>query len=171
MKSGDAYDSIKFQEFYERRNGRNEKQHFIKFTRKEVKTMQQVFHLSNSEKEHCLHLIDNNNPKDNLMFLGNINNQESVFLMLHGTLDGRVKFNNNYYTLAQLYQVLKKENTFNLITHILGIKCFNILCCHSYYIDDYEKDGITLKTVFNNKGYVEVTLDTKTNTCLVEEVA
>ena len=133
--------------------------------------MVKQFHFNQNEAEHCLNLIDKNNPKDNMMFLGNNNKKEEVFLMLHGTLDGRVQYNNCFYTLEQLYQVLKKEDTFNLITQIWGIKCINIICCHSYYIENYEEDSISLKTVFNNKEYVEVTLNIITNECCFKEVA
>lgn len=133
--------------------------------------MVKQFHFNRNEAEHCLNLIGKNNPKDNMMFLGNNNKKEEVFLMLHGTLDGRVQYNNVLLNLEQLYQVLKKEDTFYLITQVWGIKCINIICCHSYYIDNYEEDGISLKTVFNNKEYVEVTLDTTTNECCFKEVA
>lgn len=133
--------------------------------------MKESFHFSQNEAQHFIDICNEDTSKDNMMFLKNIKGKDEVFLMLHGTTTGYVIYNNEFLTLKELYQCLKKENTFNLITNLWGCKCIHIICCHSYFVDSYEEDGIILKTVFNNKGYIEATLDSRTNMCSFEEVA
>ena len=89
--------------------------------------------------------------KDNVLFFGDTDTKNKVFLLLHGGKDGKVLFNGSLVSLKDIYHYLHKENVFDILK-TLDIKCIYILCCHSYYQQSYEKDGFTIKPYFNNKG-------------------
>ena len=89
--------------------------------------------------------------KDNVLFFGD--NTNEVFLLLHGSTEGFVKYDNQAMTLQQVFQCLKQENIFELL-ELLKIKYINVLCCHGFYQQTYEENGIIIRPFFNNKGYL-----------------
>ena len=93
----------------------------------------------------------NHTGKDNILFFENGSNKNKMFLLLHGSADGFVKYNNTMMNLQQVFQALKTEVTFDILT-TLDIKCINGLCCHGFYQDPYEENGIIIKPFFTNKG-------------------
>lgn len=93
----------------------------------------------------------NHTGKDNVLFFGDKINE--VFLLLHGSTKGFVKYDNQAMTLQQVFQCLKQENIFEML-ELLKIKYINILCCHGFYQQIYEENGIIIRPYFNNKGYL-----------------
>ena len=93
----------------------------------------------------------NHSGKDNVLFFGD--NTNEVFLLLHGSTEGFVKYDNQAMTLQQVFQCLKQESIFELL-ELLKIKYINVLCCHGFYQQTYEENGIIIRPFFNNKGYL-----------------
>ena len=89
--------------------------------------------------------------KDNVLFFGDADTKNKVFLLLHGGKNGKVLFNGTLMSLQDVYYCLRKENVFDILKP-LDVKCLYVLCCHSYYQQSYEEDGLTIKPYFNNKG-------------------
>lgn len=89
--------------------------------------------------------------KDNVLFFGDADTKNKVFLLLHGGKNGKVLFNGSLISLKDVYHSLRKENVFDILK-TLDVKCIYILCCHSYYQQSYEEDGLTIEPYFNNKG-------------------
>lgn len=114
--------------------------------------MSKKFSLTKTEANYIQEVAAPEKTKDNMMFLGETTNE--VYLLLHGGYDktnGYVIFNQQKLTLRQVFQNLKKEPIF-VVLKALQIKHINVLCCHSFYQDSYQEDGIIIETVFNNKG-------------------
>ena len=88
--------------------------------------------------------------KDNVLFFGDADTKNKVFLLLHGGKNGKVLFNGTLMSLQDVYHSLRKENVFDILK-LLDVKCIYVLCCHSYYQQSYEEDGFTIKTYFNNR--------------------
>ena len=95
--------------------------------------------VSNKEVEYFIR-CGQHIGKDNVLFFGDANTKNKVFLLLHGGKDGKVLFNGSLMSLKDVYHYLHKENVFDILK-ILDIKCIYILCCHSYYQQSYEKQN------------------------------
>ena len=63
------------------------------------------------------------------------------------------KRNENCELKVLASEELQKENVFNLLLK-LNIKYIFVLCCHGFYQEPYQKDGVIIKPFFNNKGKV-----------------
>lgn len=76
--------------------------------------------VSNKEVEYFIQ-CGQHIGKDNVLFFGDANTKNKVFLLLHGGKDGKVLFNGAIMSLKDIYHYLHKENVFDILK-ILGIK-------------------------------------------------
>lgn len=107
-----------------------------------------------ASKEEIKYFINcgNHTGKDNVLFF-NKDSTNEVFLLLHGNSCGKVQFNGVLLSLKEVYEELQKENVFNLLS-TLNIKYIFVLCCHGFFQESYQKNGVIIKLFFNNKGKV-----------------
>ena len=76
--------------------------------------------VSNKEVEYFIQ-CGQHIGKDNVLFFGDANTKNKVFLLLHGGKDGKVLFNGAIMSLKDIYHYLHKENVFDILK-ILDIK-------------------------------------------------
>lgn len=92
--------------------------------------------------------------RDNVLFFEEYSNKNEVFLLLHGSSNGKVLFNGVLRILKEVFQELKKENVFNILK-TLGIKCISVLCCYGGFQHSYQEKGMVIKPYFNNTGVLQ----------------
>lgn len=112
--------------------------------------MEETFMVTKKEVEYfqqCAKLKE----RDNVLFFRETSTEKEVFLLLHGSLNGKVLFQGEMNTLEEVYHRLQKENVFKFLL-LSGIKYIQVLCCFGGYQTSYKENGIEIKPYFNNKG-------------------
>lgn len=117
--------------------------------------MSKTFYTTKKEVEHFVQCAEIKG-RDNVLFCDEYSNKSEVFLLLHGSSNGKVLFNGVLRTLKEVFQELKKENVFNILK-TLGIKCISVLCCYGGLQHSYQEDGMEIKPYYNNTGVLEGT--------------
>lgn len=115
--------------------------------------MSKFFCTTKKEVEHFIQCA-NVQGRDNVLFCDEHSNKSEVFLLLHGSSNGKVLFNGVLRTLKEVFQELKKENVFNILK-TLGIKCISVLCCYGGLQHSYQEEGMVIKPYFNNTGVLQ----------------
>lgn len=112
--------------------------------------MEENFMVTKKEVEYFLQCA-NLKKRDNVLFFRETSTEKEVFLLLHGSPEGKVLFQGEMNTLEEVYHRLQKENVFKFLL-LSGIKYIQVLCCFGGYQTPYKENGIEIKPYFTNKG-------------------